>query len=154
MMVYPVVVEADFLYCATNFVNQIVYGAFNEGSNFKIMARVVGLDNAVLTVAGTGTCSLSVYDLNSDDPTTAFYANASLSPTPIASLSTASGWSVDSTGYNFSFTVQDSVVFASAAATGGHRYRFEFSVPGSGGGATNGTARVVAIMTCMPIAGT
>lgn len=149
MLVYPIVVETDETLWGCRFLNQIVYGAFNEGSNFKVMARVVGLDNAVITTSGT--CSLLVYDLNGDDPTAAFYSNASLSPSPIAALSTSSGWTVDSTGYNFSYTVQDSVVFASTAATGGHRYRFEFSVPAASG--TNGTAKVVAIMSCMPIAG-
>jgi len=150
VLVYPIVVEIDDICWESRFVNQIVYGAFNEGSNFKVMARVVGLDNAVITTAGT--CSLLVYDLNSDDPTAAFYTNATLSPSPIAALSTTSGWTVDSTGYNFSYTMQDSVVFASAAATGGHRYRFEFSVPAASG--TNGTAKIVAIMTCMPSYGT
>lgn len=149
MMVYPCLVLSDGLGWLVSPLTNITYGMFTEGGNFKLFARLVGLDNSVITSATVGTCSLKVFDLTSSDPTATLYsANISM---PIAALSTSGGWSVDSIGYNFSYTVDHATVFASTPSTGGHRYRLEFSIPASSG--TNGTALVVAEMTCMPALG-
>jgi hypothetical protein len=142
--VWSVLVDDTWLWGSD--LSNVIRGEFVEGQNFKIMARISWLDNTLITAGTVGTCSLAVFDLNSTAPSAAIYsANIAM---PIASLATALGWTVDSTGYNFSYTVQDSVVFPSNSAVGGHRYRFEFAIPASAG--TNGTAYVIADMTCMP----
>lgn len=149
MLVYPCIALADDIGWLMSPLTNITYGMFTEGGNFKLMARIVGLDNSVITAGTVGTCSLKVYDLNASDPTATIYS--SNISTPIASLSTANGWSIDSIGYNFSHTVDHATVFASTPSTGGHRYRLEFSIPASSG--TNGTATVVAEMTCVSAIG-
>jgi hypothetical protein len=149
MFVYPCVVYADAIGWLISPLTNTTYGMFTEGGNFKVMARVVGLDNSVITAASIGTCSLKVYDITSQTPEAAIY-DSTIS-NPISALSTTGGWSVDSTGYNFSYTVDNSVVFASTPSTGGHRYRLEFTLPAASG--TNGTATVIAEMTCLSAAG-
>lgn len=125
--------------------SNVIRGEFTEGQNFKIMARVSWLTNALIVPADVGTCSLAVFDLSATDPTAAIYT--SNIATPIISLTTTAGWTVDQTGHNFAFTIQDSVVFPSNSAVGGHRYRLEFAIPAASG--TNGTAYVIAEMTCL-----
>jgi len=145
MLVYPCIALADDIGWLMSPLTNTIYGMFTEGGNFKIMARIVGLDNSVITAATVGTCSLKVYDLNAADPSATIYSsNINM---PIASLSVAGGWGVNSTGYNFSHTVDHATVFASSPSTGGHRYRLEFLIPSSSG--TNGTVSIVAEMTCV-----
>lgn len=143
MLLYCVV-ESDDIIWEMDLVTQVVYGAFTEGSNFKVMARIVGLDNAVLASGTIGTCTLTVYDLNAEDPTASIYSNTISNP--IAALST-SGWSVDSIGYNFSHSVDSTTVF-NGVDEGGHRYRLEYVMPAASG--SNGTAKLIAEMTCLP----
>ena len=143
MLVWSVLVDDTWVWESE--LSNVIRGEFVEGQNFKIMARVSWLTNSLIVPADVGTCSLAVFDLSSSEPTAAIYS--SNISTPIIALTSTSGWTVDGTGYNFSYVVVDGTIFPSNSAVGGHRYRFEFAVPASAG--TNGTAYIIAEMTCL-----
>lgn len=128
----------------------VVRGEFLEGSDIRVMARVLKHDGSVLTQADCTASGASyyVYDLNGSDPTAAIISATGLNPNTFvtASLST-SGWTVDSIGYNFLWVLQNSSVFqAPYAATGGHRYRAEVRIATT----SFGVVVVVAELACKP----
>lgn len=131
----------------------IIRGEFFEGSDVRIMARIVRHDNVVLApgdcTVGTVT-TLSVYDLNSADPSAAIFSSTVTASSVVFINGTVSGWTVDSIGANFLWIAKvgaGQVWPAASNVVGGHRYRFEAKIP-----TTNfGTVMVVAELACKSV---
>jgi hypothetical protein len=136
--------------------SSVVRGEFIQGSDIRVMARVVKHDNSTLTgTTGTPDCganavSLRLFDLNASDPTAAIYsADSQATSTFIKALGTVDGWTVDSLGANFIWVMSNATVFASTAAVGGHRYRGEVTITTT----SFGKVIVVIELACRPLLG-
>lgn len=80
-----------------------------QSSGLYLMSRVVGNDGALVTQASFGTITYTVYDL-STTPKTTVEGPTSLTINSVVfnALQTTTldpRWTVDTTGYNFAFTV-------------------------------------------------
>lgn len=131
----------------------IIRGEFFEGSEVRIMARIVRHDNNVLApgdcTAGTVT-TLSVYDLNSADPSATIYSANVTAATVVFTSGTVAGWTTDNIGANFLWVAKVGAgqVWTSASqVVGGHRYRFEAKIPTT----SFGTVVVVAELACKTV---
>lgn len=100
-----------------------------EDSGCSNMARVVGNDAAVITIATISTIKQHVFDLDATDPTVDL-SNTALTVANVVfdTLQTDARWTKDSTGYNFRDDVDDTIL-----STGGNRYRFEYVFEPSSG---------------------
>lgn len=131
----------------------IIRGEFFEGSDVRIMARVVRHDNVVLApadCAGGSVHTMTVYDLNAADPSSAIYTASTATGSLVFAVGTVSGWTADSIGANFLWVakVGSSQVWSSnTAVTGGHRYRFEAKILTT----SFGTIVVVAELSCKTV---
>lgn len=131
----------------------IIRGEFFEGSDVRIMARVVRHDNVVLApadCAGGTVHTMTVYDLNAADPSAAIYTAGTVTGSLVFTVGTVSGWTADSIGANFLWTakVGSSQVWSSnTAVIGGHRYRFEAKILTT----SFGTIVVVAELSCKTV---
>lgn len=98
-------------------------GEIWEDNGATCMARVLGNDAANLTQAAVTSITCSVYNLDSSAPSTAVATpTVTISSAVFDTLQTSDArWTLDSTGYNFLFTVP-----ASAFANGDGLYRIEF----------------------------
>jgi len=103
----------------------LITGSAYEDSGVTIMARITGLDGAVITQGSISTITCAVFD-----PTGASVATPTVvvADSVFDALQTDARWTVDSTGYNFRYDVAASVM-----ATGDKTYRFEFKFTPSSG---------------------
>ena len=93
-----------------------------EDSDCVCMARVVGIDADEITQADVSSIALKVFDEDAADPDTAVSeASLTVSAVVFDTLQTDARWQVDTTGYNFRYTIP-----AAALATGDHTYTVEF----------------------------
>jgi hypothetical protein len=132
--------------------SSVVRGEFIQGSDIRVMARVVKHDNSTLITAdcGASAVALRLFDLNASDPTAAIYsADSQTTTTFIKTLGTVDGWTVDSLGANFIWVMSNATVFASTAAVGGHRYRGEVTITTT----SFGKVIVVVELACRPLLG-
>jgi hypothetical protein len=130
----------------------VVRGEFIEGSDIRVMARLVKHDNTTLLAGecGASAVSLKLFDLNADDPTAAIYtASNQTTSTYVKSLGTVTGWTIDSLGANFIWVIGNSTAFATTAAVGGHRYRGEVTIATT----SFGNVIVVIELACKPLIG-
>lgn len=130
----------------------VVRGEFIQGSDIRVMARVVKHDNSTLTAGdcGANAVSLRLFDLNATDPTAAIYSADNLTTsTYVLTLGTVTGWTVDSLGANFIWVMSNATVFASNAAVGGHRYRGEVTIQTT----SYGKVIIVVELACRPLIG-
>lgn len=97
-----------------------------EGGHPVTRARLVSSNGVLLTAAdftGTGAViTYTVYDEQAADPTVPVVATTVLTAGAVISGLSTTGWTKDSTGYNFSHKVTDAAV----CAEGGHTYRIEY----------------------------
>ena len=100
-----------------------------EDAGATCLARMVGNAGTSVTQASLTSITCKVFDLSSATPTTSIATpTVTISSAVYDTLQTDSRWTVDSTGYNFLFTVAASIL-----TTGDHRYRVEFKfTPTSG----------------------
>lgn len=83
-------------------------------------ARLVNRNGAVQVQGDySGSVTLKVYDLNSDDADTAVYSNTAITVASVVTNNLQT-WEVDGTGYNFERGVTTNLV----DREGGHTYRF------------------------------
>ena len=93
-----------------------------EDSDCVCMARVVGIDADEITQADVSSITLKVFDEDAADPDAAVStASLTVSAVVFNTLQTDARWQVDTTGYNFRYTIP-----AAALATGDHTYTVEF----------------------------
>lgn len=142
----------------------VIKGEFFEGSDFKLLARVVSHNRAVLTTgdcSGTATtATINIYDLSGATPQTAIFTSTSLTSANLIQntlLTSSSGWSQDSIGANFLLVISTQaigsqfsgkgVVWPSGHPVGGHRYRIEVLIPTT----DYGIVPIVAELTCRAV---
>lgn len=130
----------------------VIRGEFIQGSDIRVMARVVKHDNSTLLVGdcGANAVSLRLFDLNATDPTAAIYsADSQTTSTYVLALGAVTGWTVDTLGANFIWVMSNATVFASSPAVGGHRYRAEVTIQTT----SFGKVIIVAELACRPLIG-
>lgn len=137
-------------------------GEFYEGSSVLLMARVVGIDQNVLTGSDfpSDTITLNIYDVTSgletlchtqvEDPLD-FVGSDSLSTLrivpPTTTLNTGYGWP-DSTGFNLAILVPGT--WSAVQPIGGKLYRAELELTPSND-TDSGTIYVVWKLRCQPV---
>ena len=91
----------------------------SESGTWYNRARIVDKDGDVQVVSDfTGTVTIKVFDLNSDDADTAVYSNTAITVASVIT-NTLQTWDVDTTGWNFQYGVTSNVF----TREGGHTYR-------------------------------
>lgn len=103
-----------------------IQGEIWEGSDFTIVARVSGPDGAALTQDDVASYAVTVFDLDSDTPSTAIYETTSSTESEViySTLQKDGWWTADGTGYNFKYTLKEATM-SSVDLEGGHRYAVE-----------------------------
>lgn len=152
----------------------IIKGRIIERSNAVLTCRIIhAVDDAVLLAGDVSGCHLKVYDLASQTPSTDIFVGADPGAAVITGITDDAAWTVDSTGRNFLYTLNNSEI--TGGYEGGHTYRAQFyidkcilltdtHVPGAftiGETITGGTSGSTAVLisavintslTCMPTA--
>lgn len=96
-------------------------GTVFEDQGTLCMARVLGADGSVVARADLTSIGRKVFDLSSTAPTSVQHSTTlTISTVVTTSLKTDSGWSKDTTGYNFKDTIPSTIL-----DTGNHQYRIE-----------------------------
>lgn len=141
----------------------IIEGEIWEQTNPTFLARVTDENGVVLLsgdveapAGGLYGWDLRIFDETSSSPETAIHTSLNNVVVVVtdgnyilaASLQTA-GWTLDTTGYNFRYTVPSTV----ATFEGGHTYRYEFRIAykASAGAHVRGNAYVVARVKHKPV---
>jgi hypothetical protein len=104
---------------------------FWQGSDVRVMARILKPDGAVLTTADCGLRGvvLTLHDMSAADPTAVvFGVTNGFTSGFVFPLGTVAGWTNDSIGANFLFVLTDANYFAQTPAVGGHKYRVEVRI--------------------------
>lgn len=99
----------------------IITGAVWEDSTPFLMARLVDIDNKVLTKDDVSSIACKVFDLDAapqDEGTSVAVVKANVI---FDTLQTGERWTADTTGYNFGHALP-----AARLSEGDHRYRIEY----------------------------
>jgi len=103
----------------------IIKGNIIERMDCVLMARVVrGIDSALLATGNISGCHLKVYDLSAQTPSTNVFTGSSPGTGVITGIDTGPEWTVDSTGFNFQYTLKNATI--AGGFEGGHTYRAQF----------------------------
>ena len=128
----------------------VAQGRCYEEQKVTTLARVMlpsagPLTQDTVTGDASGTIELNVYDLSEGEQLVSGPTSITCSTVVYDTYQIDSGWSADSTGYNFKHQFDGTALLEDA----GHRYRIEYKIP-----TDEGNAYVVSIVTVDRVFGT
>ena len=104
---------------------------FWQGSDVRVMARILKPNGTVLTTADCGVraVTLTLHDMSAADPTAVVFGLSNgFTSGFVFTLGSVAGWTNDSAGANFLFVLTDANYFSTTPAVGGHKYRVEVRI--------------------------
>lgn len=110
---------------------------FWQGSDVRIMARILKPDGTVLTTADCGLRGvvITLHDMSANDPTAVLFGVTNgFTSGYVFPVGTVAGWTGDSIGANFLLVLTNANYFSVTPAVGGHKYRIEVRIRTTGFG--------------------